>query len=221
MSKKGSFLKTVIGLGSVAVAGKVVYDKYKNTKARYMQEEDEFKDEAVKKYNAIAESKVIEIQDEKFEGCEIKAVAAKVVLDLSLAQIDNDVYINFKSQASSVIIVLPEGINAACDVEKVASSVKNEVVNTEEDGIPTVYVIGTSNISSVDIIPADFYGEDDDFEDDIPDDIIAEEHAVEDKEDAVKSDAEETLEHKEAEESKDDVVKEDSDTVISIQEVKE
>ena len=58
MSKKGSFLKAVIGIGSVAVAGKVVYDKYKNTKEKYTQEEDEFKDEAVKKYNAIAESKV-------------------------------------------------------------------------------------------------------------------------------------------------------------------
>ena len=30
MAKKGSLLKTVIGLGSLAVAGKVAYDKYRN-----------------------------------------------------------------------------------------------------------------------------------------------------------------------------------------------
>lgn len=165
MAKKGSLLKTVIGLGSLAVAGKVAYDKYRNTKEKYVKEEKESADDVVKKYNAIAESKVIEIQDEEFEGCEIKASASKVVLDLSLAVIEKDVYINFKSQASSVVIVVPEGVNVTCDIEKVASRVRNEVINVDEEGIQTVYVIGNASVSNVDIIPVDFYGEDEDFED--------------------------------------------------------
>lgn len=165
MAKKGSLLKTVIGLGSLAVAGKVAYDKYRNTKEKYVKEEKESADDVVKKYNAIAESKVIEIQDEEFEGCEIKASASKVVLDLSLAVIEKDVYINFKSQASCVVIVVPEGVNVTCDIEKVASRVRNEVINVDEEGIHTVYVIGNASVSNVDIIPVDFYGEDEDFED--------------------------------------------------------
>lgn len=165
MAKKGSLLKTVIGLGSLAVAGKVAYDKYRNTKEKYAKEENESADDVVKKYNAIAESKVIEIQDEEFEGCEIKASASKVVLDLSLAVIEKDVYINFKSQASSVVIVVPEGVNVTCDIEKVASRVRNEVNNIDEEGIHTVYVIGNASVSNVDIIPVDFYGEDEDLED--------------------------------------------------------
>lgn len=165
MAKKGSLLKTVIGIGSLAVAGKVAYDKYRNTKEKYVKEEKESADDVVKKYNAIAESKVIEIQDEEFEGCEIKASASKVVLDLSLAVIEKDVYINFKSQASSVVIVVPEGVNVTCDIEKVASRVRNEVINVDEEGIHTVYVIGNASVSNVDIIPVDFYGEDEDFED--------------------------------------------------------
>lgn len=165
MAKKGSLLKTVIGLGSLAVAGKVAYDKYRNTKEKYVKEEKESADDVVKKYNAIAESKVIEIQDEEFEGCEIKASGSKVVLDLSLAVIEKDVYINFKSQASSVVIVVPEGVNVTCDIEKVASRVRNEVINVDEEGIHTVYVIGNASVSNVDIIPVDFYGEDEDFED--------------------------------------------------------
>lgn len=165
MAKKGSLLKTVIGIGSLAVAGKVAYDKYRNTKENYVKEEKESADDVVKKYNAIAESKVIEIQDEEFEGCEIKASASKVVLDLSLAVIEKDVYINFKSQASSVVIVVPEGVNVTCDIEKVASRVRNEVINVDEEGIHTVYVIGNASVSNVDIIPVDFYGEDEDFED--------------------------------------------------------
>jgi len=164
MAKKGSLLKTVIGIGSLAVAGKVAYDKYRNTKEKYVKEEKESADDVVKKYNAIAESKVIEIQDEEFEGCEIKASASKVVLDLSLAVIEKDVYINFKSQASSVVIVVPEGVNVTCDIEKVASRVRNEVINVDEEGIHTVYVIGNASVSNVDIIPVDFYGEDEDFE---------------------------------------------------------
>lgn len=166
MAKKGSFLKTIIGVGSLAVAGKVVYDKYKGTKEEYVREENESKEAAVKKYNAIAESKVIELQDEEFEGCDIKASASKVVLDLSLAVIVKDVYINFKSQASNVMIVLPDSVNAVCDVENTVSRVKNEVENVNDKDIPTVYIIGIARMSSIYVIPADFYGEDDDFEDD-------------------------------------------------------
>ena len=145
-----------------------------------------------------------------------------------------------------MIIVLPEGINVTCDVEKVASSVKNEVVNTDEDGIPTVYVIGTSNISSVDIIPADFYGEDEDFEDEDFDVNVAavtdnqeaagvlvqsgekaEESRQDDKEKetqpAIKEEAKAEEKPKSKEELREDaeVKEEDSDTVISIQEVNE
>ena len=54
MAKKGSLLKTVIGIGSLAVAGKVAYDKYRNTKEKYVKEEKESADDVVKKYNAIA-----------------------------------------------------------------------------------------------------------------------------------------------------------------------
>lgn len=48
MAKKGSLLKTVIGLGSLAVAGKVAYDKYRNTKEKYVKEEKESADDVVK-----------------------------------------------------------------------------------------------------------------------------------------------------------------------------
>lgn len=232
MAKKGSFLKAALGIGSLAVAGKVVYDKYKNTKEKYVKEEDESKDDIVKKYNAIAESKVIELQDEEFEGCEIKAVASKVVLDLSLAAIEKDVYINFKSQASCVIIVLPEGINVTCDIEKVASAVKNEVENSEEEGIPTVYVIGTSNVSCVDIIPADFYCEDDDFEDDEDSDFVEEEPEIKAEPETKKAEPEKETKKEaevkpEAEEKKEPEKKtaakaeeaNDSEEVISLQEV--
>ena len=73
------------------------------------------------------EKKVVEVEDEEFSGCEIKTVGAKAVLDLGLAVFEKDVYINFNSTASTLTIILPEGVNVACDIEKSVSSVKNLV----------------------------------------------------------------------------------------------
>lgn len=170
MAKKKSLAKAFVGVTAAAVAVKVVYDKYKIIKDKFEKEETESVSDDVKKYNVVAESRTVEVEDEEFEGCEIKAVAAKLVLDLSLAVFEKDEYINFKSNASSVKIILPEGVNVTCDIENVVSGIRNLVDNTEEEGIPTVYIIGKSTMSQIEIIPAGFYVDDEDFEDDFVED---------------------------------------------------
>lgn len=196
MAKKKSAAKFLVGVTAIAVAAKVVYDKYKVIKNKYEKEENESVDQEVKKYNAVAENKMVEIEDEVFSGCEIKAIASKLTLDLSLAEFQKDEYINFKSNASSVKIILPEGVNVTCDIENVASGIKNLVDNVEEDDINTVFIIGKATASQIEIIPADFYlDEDDDFEDDDFDDEIkendksAEDNLAEDKPQNDKADA--------------------------------
>ena len=119
MAKKGKFAKFLLGAGAVAVAGKVAYNKYKTTKEKFVKEENESVDNEVKKYNAICENKVVEIEDEEFAGCELKSVASKTVLDLGLAVFEKDVYINFSSTASNVTIILPEEIGRASCRERV------------------------------------------------------------------------------------------------------
>lgn len=173
MAKK--FAKTLVGIGAAAVAGKVAYDKYKTVKEAFTKEENESVDAEVKKYNAIFEKKVVEVEDEEFSGCEIKTVGAKVVLDLGLAVFEKDVYINFNSTASTLTIILPEGVNVACDIEKSVSSVKNLVDNVDEEGIHTVYVIGKAVGSSIEIIPVNFYMDDDDDFEDTDEDIFVDE----------------------------------------------
>ena len=173
MAKK--FAKTLVGIGAAAVAGKVAYDKYKTVKEAFTKEENESVDAEVKKYNAIFEKKVVEVEDEEFSGCEIKTVGAKAVLDLGLAVFEKDVYINFNSTASTLTIILPEGVNVACDIEKSVSSVKNLVDNVDEEGIHTVYVIGKAVGSSIEIIPVNFYLDDDDDFEDTDEDIFVDE----------------------------------------------
>lgn len=173
MAKK--FAKTLVGIGAAAVAGKVAYDKYKTVKEAFTKEENESVDAEVKKYNAIFEKKVVEVEDEEFSGCEIKTVGAKSVLDLGLAVFEKDVYINFNSTASTLTIILPEGVNVACDIEKSVSSVKNLVDNVDEEGIHTVYVIGKAVGSSIEIIPVNFYMDDDDDFEDTDEDIFVDE----------------------------------------------
>ena len=165
MVKKHGLAKVVLGVGAAAVAGKVALDKFKKTKERFVKEENDSFDDEIRKYNAIGEKKVIEVEDEVFAGCELKAVASKTVLDLGLAVFEKDVYINFSSNASSVTIILPEGVNATCDISRKIAGVKNLVDNVDEEGIHTVYIIGKAVCSNVEVIPVNFYVDEEDEED--------------------------------------------------------
>lgn len=165
MAKKG-WLKAVVGIGAVAVAGKVAYDKLKAVREEYSKEESESVDAEVKKYNAVMDKKVVEVEDEEFTGCEIKTVLSNAVIDLGLATFEKDVYINFTSRFSNLTIILPEGVNVAMDVDKTMSGVNSRVENTDEEGINTVYIIGKALVSNVEVLPVNFYvDDDDDFED--------------------------------------------------------
>ena len=144
MAKKHGLAKVVLGVGAAAVAGKVALDKFKKTKERFVKEENDSLDDEIRKYNAIGEKKVIEVEDEVFAGCELKSVASKTVLDLGLAVFEKDVYINFSSNASSVTIILPEGVNATCDISRKIAGVKN---------------------LNVEVIPVNFYVDEEDEED--------------------------------------------------------
>lgn len=165
MAKKSGFLKFIALTGAAVAAGKVAYDKYKETKEKFVKEENDSIDAEIRKYNAIAEKKIVEIEDEEFVGCELKSVASKTTLDLGLAVFEKDVYINFSSTASNVTIILPEGVNVVCDVERICSGVRNLVENIKEDGIHTVYIIGKAIATSLEVIPVNFYVDDEDVED--------------------------------------------------------
>lgn len=211
MAKK--LAKTVVGLGALAVAGKVAYDKYKNVKEEFSKEEKDSENAEVKKYNAAFEKKVVEVEDEEFTGCEVKAVCAKTVIDLGLAIFEKDVYINFSSTGSSVTIILPEGVNATCDIEKTCSSVRNLVESVDEDGIHTVYIIGKAVASNVEVIPVNFYvDDDDDFED------VEEENAC--QSDACEEAAEaETIKETSDSDSQDETEEDDDTEKLDIEEV--
>ncbi len=201
--KKGGLFKLVVGAGAVAVAGKVAYNKYKDTKEKFVKEENDSQELEIRKYNAIFENKVVEIEDEEFLGCEVKTVGAKAVIDLGLAVFEKDVYINFSSTASVVTIILPEGVNATCDIDKKLSGVRNLVDNTDEEGVYTVYIIGKAICSNVEVIPVNFYVDDeDDYEDTDEDEETVAEADKEEKEAATEPEKEDedTLKVEEVEE---------------------
>ncbi len=167
---KRKLAKTIVCLGALGVASKVAYSKYKTAKETYAQEEADSVGDEVKKYNALFEKKVIEVEDEEFTGCEIKAVSSSIVVDLGLATFEKDVYINFTSTASSLTIILPEGVNVACDITRTASGMRNLVDNVEEEDIHTVYIIGKAVCSNIEVVPVNFYVDDEDDFEDISDD---------------------------------------------------
>ena len=168
--KKNGVLKLAVGIGAAAVAGKVAYDKIKAAKSKLTKEENDSAELEVRKYNAVCENRMVEIEDEEFMGCEVKAIASKMTLDLSLAVFEKDVYINFESICANVSIVLPDGVNVTCDIDKKLAKVGNYVENSDEDGIHTVYIIGKADLSKVEVVPVNFYVDDEDDYEDVEDD---------------------------------------------------
>lgn len=169
--KKNGALKLAVGIGAAAVAGKVAYDKIKAAKSKLTKEENDSAELEVRKYNAVCENRMVEIEDEEFMGCEVKAIASKMTLDLSLAVFEKDVYINFESICANVSIVLPDGVNVTCDIDKKLAQVGNYVENSDEDGIHTVYIIGKADLSKVEVVPVNFYVDDEDDYEDVEDDF--------------------------------------------------
>ena len=200
MAKKKVF-GTVVGLAALAAAGKFGYDKYKKTKDDFEKEEADSSNDSIRKYNSIFDSKVVEVEDEDFQGCELQTIGSKFVLDLGLAKFDRDVYVSLNAKCSSVTIIVPENISAVADIKATAGFVHNyaqEPENKEEE--VSVYVVGDAVASTVEIIPMNFYLDeelgDEDFEDELDgeDDFENEEITIEaaDEEPAAKA-AEESV----------------------------
>lgn len=78
--KKNGLLKFIVGVGAAAVAGKVAYDKVKAAKNKLTKEEQDSAELEVRKYNAVCEKRDVEIEDEEFMGCEVKAIASSLQL---------------------------------------------------------------------------------------------------------------------------------------------
>lgn len=218
MAKKNGLLKFIAVTGACVATAKLVYDKYKETKDKFVKEENDSIDAEIRKYNAIAEKKIVEIEDEEFVGCELKSVCANTTLDLGLAVFEKDVYINFSSYASNVTIILPEGVNVVCDVDRVAAGVRNLVENVKEEGIHTVYIIGKAVATSLEVIPVNFYvdeEDEDEFEDFDEDAIFADDKDVLVK--VINKAEPEKSEEKSDEKSEE---KKDEDNLINLEEVR-
>lgn len=52
--------------------------------------------------------------------------------------------------------------NVTCDIDKKLAKVGNYVENSDEDGIHTVYIIGKADLSKVEVVPVNFYVDDED-----------------------------------------------------------
>jgi hypothetical protein len=166
MSRRHSVFKTVVGLAAAAGAAKVGYDQYKKTKEKFERQEQESESELIRKYNTIFERRVVEADEETFQGCEINAVGAHFILDLGKSVFTKDVYISLSAKASSVKIILPQNVGAQCDITRTASVVQNFAEDTAEEYDCRIFVIGDAIGSRIEVIPMSFYADDDFDEED-------------------------------------------------------
>ena len=189
MSRRHSALKTVIGLAAAAGAAKVGYDQYKKTKEKFEKQEADSESELIRKYNTIFERRVIEADEETFQGCEINAIGAHFILDLGKAVFTKDVYISLSAKCSSVKIILPQNVGAQCDISRTGSFVQNFAEDTDEEYDCRIFIIGDAIGSRIEVIPMSFYADDDFSEED---DEAAAPEAEEKPQEEPETEAEET-----------------------------
>ena len=198
MSRRHSALKTILGLAAAAGAAKIGYDQYKKTKEKFEQQEAESENELIRKYNTIFERRVVEADEETFQGCEINAIGSHFILDLGKAVFTKDVYISLSAKASSVKIILPQNVGAQCDITRTGSAVQNFAEDTDEEYDCRIFIIGSAIGSRIEVIPMSFYEDDDFDEEDAAEtegkDPEAEEQAEETAEEAAEETAEEAAE---------------------------
>ncbi|MGI5989216.1 MAG: hypothetical protein ACOX78_02970 [Lachnospiraceae bacterium] len=201
MSKRHSALKTMLGLAAAAGAAKIGYDQYKKTKEKFEKQEAESENELIRKYNTIFERRVVEADEETFQGCEINAIGSHFILDLGKAVFTKDVYISLSAKASSVKIILPQNVGAQCDITRTGSAVQNFAEDTEEEYDCRIFIIGSAIGSRIEVIPMSFYADDDFDEEDSSETAEKDSEAEEQAEEAAAEEAEETAAEEAAEET--------------------
>ena len=164
MSK--GLLKLAIGVAAAGVVIKIGRDKYKSKKKQYEEEELQSAGDLIKKYTAFFDRKLVEVPAGPFEGCELKAFSSKLILDLTRADIEKDVYISFNAKGSVISIITAKGVSVVTDVTESLSKTKNHSEKKSKDK-PTVYLIGNAIGSTIEIVPENVYLDDDEAEEEM------------------------------------------------------
>ena len=161
--KEMSFTGKVLKIGAAAVitgiAVKYGMDKYRRKKKEYIKLEEDSKDDLIRKYTAFFDRKLVEIEDGIFEGCELKTFSSKLVLDLSRATLEKDVYISIDVKGTSLTVVLPPGHGIKMDINNVFTKVTDHSKGIHSEN--TIYIIGRAWGSNIEIAPDTIYMDDD------------------------------------------------------------
>ena len=159
MSVTGKIIRFGAAAAVAGVAIKIGHDKYKQKKQEYKEIEEESKGDSIRKYTAFFDRKLVEIEDGPFEGCELKAFSSKLVLDLSRAVIEKDVYISFDIKGSSLTVIFPGGASVRTDINNIMTRVTNHLDSSHDEN--TYYLIGKAVGSNIEIVPENLYMDND------------------------------------------------------------
>ena len=159
MSFTSKFLKFTAAAVIAGVAIKYGTDKYRQKKKEYARMEEDSKNDLLRKYTAFFDRKLVEIEDGPFEGCEIKSFSSKLVLDLSRAVLEKDVYISINVKGTSLTVILPAGQSVKTDINNIFTKVSNHAQRGKSDNV--IYIIGRAWGSNIEIAPESVYMDDD------------------------------------------------------------
>lgn len=152
MSDIKKWMAAVAGTSAAAIAVKFAYEKAKEERLALKEEEEESSHDVIQKYNAFLQSRVITPYNsriDEFEGCDVTAVCAEVVIDLRGCKISRDIYVSLKLRHSSVQILLPKDLGIELQGRNKLSRINNAA---DEEGQNKLYLICDVLMSRVDIV---------------------------------------------------------------------
>ncbi len=159
MSFTGKLLKISAVAIVAGVAIKIGTDKYRQKKKEYARIEEKSKNDLIRKYTAFFDRKLVEIEDGSFEGCDIKSLGSKLVIDLSRAVIEKDVYISVDLKATSLTVILPSGQSVRSDINNIFTKVTDNTDSAESEH--TIYIVGKARGCNVEIASDSVFMDDD------------------------------------------------------------
>lgn len=104
-----------------------------------------------KEYCSTFSSQVIDLSNEKFEGCNVDSIFGGVKIDLKDVVIDDDVVINATSIFGGITIYVPQDINIKVSSTSIFGGVSDERRKKTKDAKKTIYINGTCLFGGVEI----------------------------------------------------------------------
>ena len=144
-SNKKKLLGVIIVLSVLNTAVKA-YAEYRRKRAE--QKEAATKDSSYKVFEVFGNGKNVEIK-EAFAGADIRCTLGGVCIDLSHAELEQEVYIDLHTVLGGVEMKIPAGVNVSYEGSCLLGGIAKPAAEYEGEDVRTIHITGKTLLGGV------------------------------------------------------------------------